>query len=70
MSDGHQQARGDQARRYRSFEEFSGHFYGPKNPEPSASDPDASFGIKLSRELVRERSKPFDPKSDHGEPSQ
>jgi tyrosyl-tRNA synthetase len=47
-----------EARRYASFEEFSHHFY--EQAESSAHNPDeknASFGVRLSREVVQESKK-------------
>lgn len=45
-------------RRYTTFAEFSEHFYGASEGEGRKSeDPNASFGLNLSREIVRQRPK-------------
>lgn len=40
--------------RYKSFEEFTDHFYGPKQDKKREDEPNASFGLELSRDLVRQ----------------
>ncbi len=48
----------NEGRRYKSFEEFTNHFYSADQLEKQDTDEqNASFGLRLSRELVRENVK-------------
>jgi hypothetical protein len=65
-----EQLRCAEGRRYRSFEEFSNHFYAAADsPKHDPNDEHASFGLQLSRDLLREnlRASPRKSKQAHPE---
>jgi hypothetical protein len=43
-----------EGRRYKTFEEFSLHFYNSTEHRKPGDEPNVSFGIELSRDLVRQ----------------